>query len=272
MIARIPAIKSPYAAGTDHDFGSAPDTTPGARKLIPIKRKNRCGAANQISACSLLLTRTQGHTKSTATIAELRRLVRILSPKCGAAVHRPAPGFDIAGSRPCALSSAILERSVCRRASKAASGVTSVSIRGQTGRLVIRSSNSSADSAATMSTSATAPLTGPPASIFPSAWRFAKVERWKDKLLNEAIPSSGRIGRAELLSRDCARCSTAPSFAELYRTVRSTNSSPSDYRDHLHVVNDGHKSLEKVLKRSLGRVTPSRGLAVFTVRNGMWRL
>src|SRR5215472_17263977 len=97
MIARIPAIKSPYAAGTAHDFGSAPDTTPGTRKLIPIKRKNRCGATNQMSARSLLFTRTQGHTKSTATIVELRRLIRILSPNAARAFIGRHPGLRLRG-------------------------------------------------------------------------------------------------------------------------------------------------------------------------------
>jgi hypothetical protein len=81
MMARIPATKSPYPAGIAQALGNELETTPGTKKLKPIKRRNMCGATSQISAWLLLMARSDGHTNSAAATMELIRLIKTLNPK-----------------------------------------------------------------------------------------------------------------------------------------------------------------------------------------------
>src|SRR6516164_183742 len=81
MMARIPAAKSPYPAGFAHAFGSELETTPGTKKLSPMKRRNMCGATSQISACPMLMPRNRGHANNAAVTIELTRFMKMLVPK-----------------------------------------------------------------------------------------------------------------------------------------------------------------------------------------------
>src|SRR6516165_2856901 len=81
MMARIPATKSPYPAGIAQALGNELETTPGTKKLKPIKRRNMCGATNQTSAWLLLMARSHGHAKSAVATTELIRVIKMLNPK-----------------------------------------------------------------------------------------------------------------------------------------------------------------------------------------------
>jgi len=83
-MARIPATRSTYPAGSAHAFGSDSETTPRTKKPSPIKRRNMCGATSQRRACLRLPVRSHGHAKSGAVTEQCCRT----SPTFQLCVHR----------------------------------------------------------------------------------------------------------------------------------------------------------------------------------------
>src|SRR5262250_460174 len=95
MMARMPATKSPHAAGVDQALGSDAETTPGTRKPKPMNRRNMCGAISHSSATCPSAVRSHGHAKSHATTIELARLASVLIPKIARGFIEPTAGANL---------------------------------------------------------------------------------------------------------------------------------------------------------------------------------
>src|SRR5271168_2645245 len=78
--ARMPATRSPNAAGTAKAAGSDGETTPGTKKLSPMKRRNIWGTTNTKSARLRFIVCSRGQAYICAITPELTKLINVLIP------------------------------------------------------------------------------------------------------------------------------------------------------------------------------------------------